>query len=258
MFPVFVHNHAADSRFSHQLANPPDLAGNQWGQAFGGFVEDQHIRVGHQGPAYGEHLLLAARQLLAAVAQAFLQARKGLQHPLVCPIALTPGPGTGCHFEVLDHAEVAEDATSLRHISNAEPGNFVGSAAQHGFADDVDAARTRRDQPHDAFEKGAFAHAVAAHETDGFTARHRKIDTTQDVAGTIVGVQVFGIDDQTIHRIPNRPPCRAATSKASPSKGHSVTRSEKRGGNIIRPDKPPAPRRRHEWPLVCHWRSPVH
>jgi len=68
VFPVLVHDHAADAGFADQAADAPDFAGNQRGQAFGGFVQDQHVGVGHQRAAYGQHLLLAARQLLAAVA----------------------------------------------------------------------------------------------------------------------------------------------------------------------------------------------
>jgi hypothetical protein len=48
-------------------ADAPDLARDQRRQAFRGFVEDEHVGVGHQRAADGEHLLLAAGQLLAAV-----------------------------------------------------------------------------------------------------------------------------------------------------------------------------------------------
>lgn len=58
MFPIFVHNDRADAAVLDDAANAPDLASNQWCQAFGGFVEDKHIGVGHQCATNGEHLLL--------------------------------------------------------------------------------------------------------------------------------------------------------------------------------------------------------
>src|SRR5260370_61452 len=38
----------------------PDLFADAGGQALGGFVQDEQARVGDQGAAYGQHLLLAA------------------------------------------------------------------------------------------------------------------------------------------------------------------------------------------------------
>ena len=71
------------------------------------------------------------------MAQALAQARKGFQHTFVSPVALATGSGAGRHLEVFDHAEVAEDAAALGHISDAQLGNFVGFPANHRFADDV-------------------------------------------------------------------------------------------------------------------------
>src|SRR5207249_8795223 len=41
----------------------PDLGAHERRQPFGGFVEDEQSRVGHQGTPDGEHLLLAAREI---------------------------------------------------------------------------------------------------------------------------------------------------------------------------------------------------
>ncbi len=45
----------------------PDLDADERRQALGGFVENEQARIGHQGAADGEHLLLAARELVAHV-----------------------------------------------------------------------------------------------------------------------------------------------------------------------------------------------
>ena len=78
MLPVFVHDDAADTGLTHQLTDAPDLPRNQGCQALGSFIQNQHVRVGHEGTANGEHLLLTATELLTAMAQSFLEARKSL------------------------------------------------------------------------------------------------------------------------------------------------------------------------------------
>jgi hypothetical protein len=47
-----------------------------------------------------------------------------------------------------------------------------------------------------ALEQGALAHAVAAHQPDGFAALHGKVDAAQDVAGAVVAVEAGGADQQ--------------------------------------------------------------
>ena len=49
------------------------------GAGLGGLVEDQEARVGDERPRNGEHLLLAARELVAEVATALAEARKQLE-----------------------------------------------------------------------------------------------------------------------------------------------------------------------------------
>ena len=194
MFPVLVDDHAADTRFTHHAADAPDIACNQRCQAFGGFVKNQHIGVGHECPANGEHLLLAATELLAAVAQAFFQSWEGVEHPVISPVALAARACSGCHFEVFSHAQVAKDTPTLGHVGNAHACRFVGRATRHGPACNVHRAAAWLDQAHDAFEQRAFAHAVTPHQANGFAAPDREVDTAQDVTGTVVGVEIFRVD----------------------------------------------------------------
>lgn len=51
----------------------PDFLANHWRQAFGGFIQNEQARVGRQRAADGQHLLLAARELVAQVVGPLLQ-----------------------------------------------------------------------------------------------------------------------------------------------------------------------------------------
>src|SRR5687768_11739927 len=52
----------------------PDLLAHQRRESFSRFIQYQEVRIRDQGPADGEHLLLAAGELVALVLLAFLQA----------------------------------------------------------------------------------------------------------------------------------------------------------------------------------------
>ena len=54
----------------------PDLLPDQRGKPFGCLIENQQLRIGHQGTSDREHLLFASRQLIAVVFQALPQPRK--------------------------------------------------------------------------------------------------------------------------------------------------------------------------------------
>ena len=72
-------------------------------------VHEQQRRVAHQRPADGEHLLLAAGDLVAPVAAPLRELRKKIVDALEAPAAWTRGDG-----EVLLDRERREDIASLR------------------------------------------------------------------------------------------------------------------------------------------------
>src|SRR5512134_1578283 len=56
-----------------------DVLADDRREALGGLVEDQQARVGHEGAADGEHLLLAPRELVAVVALPVAEIAEELQ-----------------------------------------------------------------------------------------------------------------------------------------------------------------------------------
>src|SRR5688572_4080738 len=75
---VLVDDEHGLSRGAQALEALPDLLAHQRRQALGRFVKDQQMRVRHEGPADGEHLLLAAGELVTHVLRARTQRREKL------------------------------------------------------------------------------------------------------------------------------------------------------------------------------------
>ena len=76
-------------------------------------------RVGHQRAADRQHLLLAAGELLAAVAAPLGEPREQREHPLQRPPAPPVAPRPRRHDQVLAHRQGGEDAAPLGHEGDA-------------------------------------------------------------------------------------------------------------------------------------------
>src|SRR3954468_3473416 len=84
----------------HRADRSGQLLDGDRGEPLGGLVEEEERRVHHQRTRDREHLLLAARELVAVVAAAVAQAREQIVHPPRRPLA-----GTGDGLEMLVHGE---------------------------------------------------------------------------------------------------------------------------------------------------------
>ena len=100
---VAVDDQGADAGRADVADHAPDLGDDQRRETFGRFVEDQQARVRHQRAANREHLLLAARQLLAAVLEPLREARKRCEHAIEGPVLAAVDTGARRHHEVLAH-----------------------------------------------------------------------------------------------------------------------------------------------------------
>src|SRR5205814_1035789 len=84
-----------------------------------------------QRPADRQHLLLAARELVAAMPEPRAEARKARKHALERPRALAAHTGARGHDEVLAHREIGKDAASLGDIGDTGPRHTLGLRAGH-------------------------------------------------------------------------------------------------------------------------------
>src|SRR5678816_1822493 len=117
----------------------PDLLAHHRRQALGGLVEDQEARLGHERAADRQHLLLAARELVAHVRAPLVKTREQLEDAgdALGGRAPAPSPGVGAvaggiagrrpgarpleGAQVLLDREVGEDLPALGHETQAAP-----------------------------------------------------------------------------------------------------------------------------------------
>lgn len=181
--------------FGFQLAQDlDDLVDNQGRQAFGRFVEQDDGRIEHQGARDGHHLLLAARELEAAVGAALLQARKQRVDALQGPASVAPGPRR--HGQVFLDGETVEDAAFLRHEAQAQARDAVRGRAAYIAAAIGDAAAARLQVAHDGQHGGGLAGAVASQDGGDLAVAHLQRHVAQHVAGAVVGVDTADFQHQ--------------------------------------------------------------
>ncbi len=170
-----------------------DLPDDPRRQTEGRLVEQQQLRAGHQRPADGQHLLLAAGQQDAALGVPLGEHREHLVHPglrlglgLPVPAAHATGP------QVLLHRQPAEDAPALGHLHHAHPDGLrrvpadqVGVPEAHRSG--LDLAAVQLEGARDGPQQRALAGPVAAQHGDHLAVGDLQGDTPHRLHGTAVG-----------------------------------------------------------------------
>ena len=104
-------------------------------EPFGRLVHDQQARIEKKGARNGEHLLLAARKLIAAIGAPLCQARKGFVDARNVPIR---SPAAGGEPQMLIDRERRPQSPSLWHVGETEPRDFRGRTPDNLFAHETD------------------------------------------------------------------------------------------------------------------------
>lgn len=162
--------------------------------AFGGFVENQQAGVEYQRAADGELLLLAAGEVAAAPLFHVVEHGKQLVNHLGhagAALARAFAVNRQADSEVVFHAELGKYLPPLRHIGDAQIGAFFGALFEQVGAAVGKLFGFGGHLPHDGFEQGGFAHAVAADDAGALFFGRGKADVVQDVALAVVLVEVF-------------------------------------------------------------------
>src|SRR5262245_43004428 len=86
---MLVHNQNGLTFLLEKRQTLPDFGADLGSQTFGSLVEYQQLRIGHEGPADRQHLLLAARELVSHMAAPFSEWREKPVDPLQIPATRT-------------------------------------------------------------------------------------------------------------------------------------------------------------------------
>ena len=87
------------------------------GKTHGGLIHDDHLRLGHQCPAHGQHLLLTAGQCTCQLVLSLLQTGEMMVNHLDAFLDLRlVAAGEGTQHQVLINAQLCENPASLRHM----------------------------------------------------------------------------------------------------------------------------------------------
>ena len=173
-----------------------DGAHQQRRQPQRGLVEQEQARPGHEGPADGQHLLLAAGegagQLLAALVQDREEPRDepaGLLQPA------RVAPREGAQVEVLPHRQGAEDAPPLGHLGDAEPHQLVRLDGVDRLPLEVDLAAAGAQQAADGLEGGRLAGAVGAQDGDDLALADLEVDAVQRLHVAVGDAQALDLEE---------------------------------------------------------------
>ena len=161
-------------------------------EAFERLVHQQERRVAHQRAPDRQHLLLAAREVIAAVPAARGERGKELVDP-----GERPGPGLRRDNQVLLDRQRREDLALLRHEADAEPRAPVGRQGRDIASGKADMPGMQRGMPHDGREQRRLADPVAAQDRERAAGRQVERDAFEHDRLAIPGLdavehQTFG------------------------------------------------------------------
>ena len=189
----------------------PDFPAHQGRQPLGGFIQDEQARVGHQGPADGQHLLFAAGQQAARAAVPRREFGKQCIQPLDGPgVRGLVAVGGGCR-QVFPHRQGGEHLAAFGRQADAGAGHAMGRETVDGGAVEQDAPGGDRDDAHDRMDGRRLAHAVAPHESCEFPRVDDKVDAEQGLAGAVEGLDAVQLEQRRVSHdaAPNRRDRRA-------------------------------------------------
>ena len=178
------HRHAAFAQHHKEIRHLRDQLRCQ---TFGGFVDDEQVRVAHQRARQRQHLLLTTGQDACQRVAAQSQLREQAVHVGEGParMALT---GLLAQDQVVLHRQARKNVAALGHISQARAGPRMHRLAQHLLPVHPHAAGGLH-PTHDGTRQRGAARAVAPQHRHNFTRTHSAIHTMQDLAFAVPGLQ---------------------------------------------------------------------
>jgi hypothetical protein len=131
-----------------------------------------------------------AGELFAALQQTRKQRIRACD---IAPYRLAISAQIGAHIEVFSHRQTPENATSLRHQRHAARDDGMCRQFMQALAGKMHVAM-RLDQPHQAFQRAAFASAIGADQADQFTLIDMEINSAHGLDAAVSHLQPANLE----------------------------------------------------------------
>src|SRR5438445_9849336 len=213
---VLLHEQHGETLALEPPQGGADLLDDDGRQPLGRLVEQQEPGPGPQDAADREHLLLAAGQRGSAGPEPITEVREEAVD------RVEPQPA-GTHDrrqqEVLLDGEAREDAALLRAEGDPQARDPVRRQGDELAAREPNGAAAATHDPHDRFQGGRLARAVATEERHHLARANLEIDAVEDVRLAVPGVEIVDPEQRLRHdRIPCTPGSRPGSAPRSGSR----------------------------------------
>jgi len=147
-------------------------------------VQHQGLRLHHQGPRDGQHLLLSAGQRAARHVAPLGEDREALvleREPLCDHRGRQRSHMPGADEKIVLDREVGHDLAPLRHVDKSKLGDPLGLQGCKIVPLEPDAAGRDGQQPRDGSQQGRLSRAVCPDDADQFPGGHAESYIREDL-----------------------------------------------------------------------------
>ena len=190
------HDHGNSDFLAHEQKRFQQLLANQRGQAFERFIQQQQSRTAQKSPRNGQHLLLAAGQLHAAVIAAFGEPRE--QGVRLVQLAVWTVFEAG--QQIFLNRERWKNIPRLRHIPEAEHRALMGGHSGEVGAIKNDLSFGPGRQAHDGSQDGCLADSIAPDDRQTVFVIDRETHSVEHGEPAVSGSHVLEFQQRIGHR----------------------------------------------------------
>ena len=196
---VLLHQQDGHALRAQRVERREDLGDDQRREPERGLVEQQQLRLGHERPGDGQHLLLAAAERLGRLVGALLQHGEQRAHALQPALddgAPLPAGAVRAQLEVVAHGHGAEEQAALGHEREPVAHQALGPRRAHLGAVVADRARAQRHEPDDRLEQRRLAGAVGADDGHELAGADGEVHVVQHLGLAVAGADRLQLEQR--------------------------------------------------------------
>jgi len=209
---VLLHEEHGHAEGSHVAQRPPDLGHHRGRQPGRRLVDEQELRVRHQGAGHGERGLLPPGHRPGLLVVSVGEDRELREHAVdELPVAglVPPAQQVAAETQVLLHRQAGEDLAALGNMAHAERNPLLGGEACHIGTGEAHRAGPDGHGPGDDLHRDALARAVEAEQPDDLAFGHGQVHAVKDRVGAEPGAHAGKLEQR-------RPAVRRRRAHATP------------------------------------------